>query len=161
MGISTTARQCAGMGGDDEHPACLDERSSRGNLVAAAQQGSELPLRRHMDELRGGARPLPLPAYHAKQCSPSRRGGDLFFDNLVPDSDAIRARLRRRFGTQDESAFALLEAIGRDCVGAIQLLPDGQSSRGYKRIDATALDDNEVERVICIPVRPESPRPNR
>jgi serine/threonine-protein kinase HipA len=84
-----------------------------------------------------------------------------FFDNLLPDSDAIRARLRRRFGTQDESAFALLEAIGRDCVGAIQLLPDGQSSRGYKRIDATALDDNEVERVICIPVRPESPRPNR
>jgi len=71
-----------------------------------------------------------------------------FFDNLLPDSDSIRSRLRRRFGTQDESAFALLEAIGRDCVGAIQLLPDGQSPTGYKRIDATALDDAEVERII-------------
>src|SRR5262245_26289180 len=47
-----------------------------------------------------------------------------YFDNLLPDNERIRARLSRRFKTRDTAAFSLLQAIGRDCVGAVQLLPD-------------------------------------
>lgn len=42
-----------------------------------------------------------------------------FFDNLLPDSEAIRRRLAVRFKTQSDGAFDLLQAIGRDCVGAV------------------------------------------
>ena len=49
-----------------------------------------------------------------------------FFDNLLPDSDEIRRRIMVRFGASSTSAFDLLEQVGRDCVGAVQLLrPDG------------------------------------
>jgi serine/threonine protein kinase HipA of HipAB toxin-antitoxin module len=37
----------------------------------------------------------------------------IFFDNLLPDSDAIRSRLRSRFANRSTDAFDLLTAIGR------------------------------------------------
>jgi serine/threonine-protein kinase HipA len=71
-----------------------------------------------------------------------------FFDNLLPDSDGIRARLQSRFATDSTGAFDLLTAIGRDCVGAVQLLPEGAPSQGYDRIEAEPLDDAGVEQAI-------------
>ncbi|HEY6355682.1 MAG TPA: HipA N-terminal domain-containing protein, partial [Burkholderiaceae bacterium] len=52
------------------------------------------------------------------------RGAEVsnYFDNLLPDNDAIRNRLRTRFRTGSIEPFELLAAIGRDCVGAVQLL---------------------------------------
>src|SRR5580704_7888893 len=49
---------------------------------------------------------------------------EYYFDNLLPDSADIRRRIRTRFDTPSTDAFDLLTAIGRDCVGAVQLLPD-------------------------------------
>ena len=49
-----------------------------------------------------------------------------YFDNLLPDSARIRERIARRFKTKTLDTFALLEAIGRDCVGAVQLLPEAR-----------------------------------
>ena len=40
-----------------------------------------------------------------------------YFDNLLPDSDGIRKRISARFQTKGTDAFALLQAVGRDCVG--------------------------------------------
>ena len=40
------------------------------------------------------------------------------------DSDDIRRRLASRFRTASTGAFDLLQVIGRDCVGAVQLLPE-------------------------------------
>jgi HipA-like protein len=37
-----------------------------------------------------------------------------YFDNLLPDNERIRSRLRRRFGLRSGEIFDLLEAIGRD-----------------------------------------------
>ncbi len=71
-----------------------------------------------------------------------------YFENLLPDSDAIRARLQSRFATASTDAFDLLTAIGRDCVGAVQLLPEGQPPAGYDRIDAEPLTEAGVERLI-------------
>lgn len=44
-----------------------------------------------------------------------------FFDNLLPDSERIRARIQSRFKISTNQPFDLLTAIGADCVGAIQL----------------------------------------
>lgn len=71
-----------------------------------------------------------------------------FFDNLLPDSDGIRARLQAKFATNSTGAFDLLTAIGRDCVGAVQLLPDDTPPQGYDRIEAEPLDDAGVEQAI-------------
>lgn len=45
-----------------------------------------------------------------------------FFDNLLPDSEAIRLRIATRFKTESAEAIDLLRAIGRDCDGAVRLL---------------------------------------
>ncbi|EQD40541.1 HipA, partial [mine drainage metagenome] len=48
------------------------------------------------------------------------------FDNLLPDNDQIRRRLAERVGAAGNDAYSLLAAVGRDCVGALQFLPDGE-----------------------------------
>jgi len=71
-----------------------------------------------------------------------------YFDNLLPDSEPIRQRIRGRFGTRTTEAFDLLAAIGRDCVGAIQLLPDDEAPADVHTIQASALDDAGIERLL-------------
>ena len=39
------------------------------------------------------------------------------FDNLLPDSDAIRRRVAEKVGAEGIDAYGLLTAIGRDCAG--------------------------------------------
>ncbi|MGH8226732.1 MAG: type II toxin-antitoxin system HipA family toxin [Steroidobacteraceae bacterium] len=72
---------------------------------------------------------------------------EAFFDNLLPDSVAIRKRLSHKFGTGIR-AMDLLEKIGRDCVGAIQLLPVDEQPPDVHLIDAKALTDAQVERLL-------------
>jgi serine/threonine-protein kinase HipA len=69
-----------------------------------------------------------------------------FFDNLLPDSSEIRRRIQQNFGTRGLSPFELLTEIGRDCVGAIQLLPEDKEPIGWNRIEARSLTELEVEK---------------
>jgi serine/threonine-protein kinase HipA len=69
-----------------------------------------------------------------------------WFDNLLPDSDAIRRRAQARFQTASTKAFDLLAAVGRDCAGAVQLLPPDQEPSGIDRIDARPLSNQEIGR---------------
>jgi serine/threonine-protein kinase HipA len=71
-----------------------------------------------------------------------------YFDNLLPDNDRIRERLSRRFRTAATDAFSLLEAIGRDCVGAVQLLPEGTEPKGWDRIEAAPLTERQIVDVL-------------
>ncbi len=66
-----------------------------------------------------------------------------FFENLLPDNRAIRQRLARRFNT-GTSAFELLHEVGRDCVGALQLLPEGQTLPRVRRIQATPWSEAQI-----------------
>ncbi|CAG9170697.1 Serine/threonine-protein kinase toxin HipA [Cupriavidus laharis] len=68
-----------------------------------------------------------------------------YFDNLLPDSEPIRRRLAMRFGTGSTDAFALLSAIGRDCVGAVQLLGEDEIPVGHDRIEGEPLSDAQIE----------------
>jgi serine/threonine-protein kinase HipA len=71
-----------------------------------------------------------------------------YFDNLLPDSTPIRERLARRFKTDTTEAFDLLAEIGRDCVGALQIVPEGQDPGDVKNLQAQPLDEAGVARVL-------------
>ncbi len=71
-----------------------------------------------------------------------------YFDNLPPDNDRIRARLNRRFKTKATDAFSLLAAIGRDCVGAVQLLPEDMTPARWNRVDCEPLDDGQIADIL-------------
>lgn len=71
-----------------------------------------------------------------------------YFDNLLPDNQAIRDRLLRRFRLHSTEVFDLLEALGRDCVGAVQLLPEGHDAVGWQHIACEALSEDEVARLL-------------
>jgi serine/threonine-protein kinase HipA len=70
-----------------------------------------------------------------------------FFDNLLPDSIDIRKRLSHKFSSGTR-AMDLLEKIGRDCAGAVQLLPPDVDPPDVRRIEAEPLTDAEVERIL-------------
>ncbi len=63
-----------------------------------------------------------------------------YFDNLLPDNDAIRRRLAQRHHTGGIDAFQLLAKLGRDCVGAIQLLSEDEAPTDVYEINGAALD---------------------
>lgn len=67
-----------------------------------------------------------------------------FFRNLLPDSEAIRQRMARKFKIATPNAFDLLEEVGRDCIGAVQLLPSGVEPVGYDQVKAQPLNEREV-----------------
>jgi len=72
-----------------------------------------------------------------------------FFDNLLPDNEGIRERVQARFGAASTQAFDLLQEIGRDCAGAIQLLRPGDQPEGVHRIDAEPLSEVSIERILA------------
>jgi hypothetical protein len=57
-------------------------------------------------------------------------------------------RVRTRFRLDSLDTFALLSAIGRDCVGAVQLVPAGTDPGTVRRIDAEPLAEPEVARLL-------------
>lgn len=77
-----------------------------------------------------------------------------YFDNLLPDSDAIRRRLAQRYRLSDNAAFTLLAALGRDCVGALQLLPNGETPQDLRNITGETLDEAAIASLLRQTVRP-------
>jgi serine/threonine-protein kinase HipA len=72
-----------------------------------------------------------------------------YFDNLLPDSEAIRKRLSGRFRTKGTGAFALLQAIGRDCVGAVQLLPVDAPAPDVRKVEFAPVTSEEIEAMLA------------
>jgi serine/threonine-protein kinase HipA len=69
-----------------------------------------------------------------------------FFDNLLPDSGPIRKRLASHYKLASIEAFDLLQEIGRDCVGAVQLLKEDEAPTDVQRIEGSAMSEEDVER---------------
>lgn len=78
-----------------------------------------------------------------------------YFEGLLPDSDIIRKRVAARFKTGSIEAFDLLAAVGRDCVGALQLLPEGIEPEGLAEVDGIAVDEEAIERHLLEVVNPD------
>lgn len=70
------------------------------------------------------------------------------FDNLLPDNDDIRRRVAERAHAGGADAYSLLSAIGRDCVGALQFLPDDMAPGPAGGIDARAASDEEIAAIL-------------
>ena len=79
-----------------------------------------------------------------------------YFDNLLPDSDAIRRRVAERFRTGSIEPFDLLAAIGRDCVGAVQLMGEDETPAGFDRTEGVPLRDEDIERHLIETVAPRA-----
>ena len=95
-----------------------------------------------------GGRPLSLSLpYTGAQALKGERVQN-FFDNLLPDSEPIRKRLATRFRTDTTQACDLLQAIGRDCVGAVQLLGIDETPTDIDRIVGTPMSDEDIERLL-------------
>jgi serine/threonine-protein kinase HipA len=71
-----------------------------------------------------------------------------FFDNLLPDNDQIRRTVAERVGAEGADAFNLLGQIGRDCVGALQFVSEGEEITPPGPPDYTALKDKDIAEII-------------
>jgi serine/threonine-protein kinase HipA len=70
------------------------------------------------------------------------------FDNLLPDSDAIRRRIAERVGAGGTDSYSLLTALGHDCVGALQFLPDGIDPGQTGSVDGKPVSNQDVAAII-------------
>lgn len=70
-----------------------------------------------------------------------------FFDNLLPDNPQIRARIQAKFHVATNQPFDLLASVGRDCVGAIQII-DGEIPSFKKEINCKALNEKEIASIL-------------
>lgn len=77
-----------------------------------------------------------------------------YFDNLLPDSQSIRQRLARRFRAASDDAFDLLAQIGRDCVGALQIVPESADPGDVRVVDAEPLGEAAVARLLRASLAP-------
>jgi len=71
------------------------------------------------------------------------------FENLLPDSDALRRRVAEKVGAAGYDAYSLLAAIGRDCVGALQFIAgDAEEPGDSTAIVGEAVDEEAIERLL-------------
>lgn len=94
-----------------------------------------------------GSRPISLSMPLAK----SEYRGDVvynYFDNLLPDNSEIRQRIVARYQAGSSLPFDLLSMVGRDCVGALQLLPRGEAPLNVKNLEYRALGNEELNKII-------------
>ena len=70
-------------------------------------------------------------------------------DNLLPDNAEIRRRVAARVSAEGADAYALLAAIGRDCVGALQFLPDGATPGPAGRIEGLPIDEERIGALLA------------
>jgi len=70
---------------------------------------------------------------------------EAFFGNLLPES-GIRTKIARYYGFSEKNNFAMLNAIGSECAGALMIVPESESiseEKGYSEIDIM-----EISRMI-------------
>ncbi|MAF97322.1 MAG: toxin HipA [Micavibrio sp.] len=72
------------------------------------------------------------------------------FENLLPDSDALRSRVAEKVGADGTDAYSLLTQIGRDCVGALQFFPENADVdfSDLNSIQGEAINDEEIESLL-------------
>lgn len=71
------------------------------------------------------------------------------FDNLLPDRGAVRRRVAERMGAHGTDAYSLLEAIGRDCVGAMQFLPENVTETPGPYVKGEPVSEVDIEAMLA------------
>jgi serine/threonine-protein kinase HipA len=70
------------------------------------------------------------------------------FDNLLPDSEALRRRVAEKVGAGSADAYSLLAAIGHDCVGALQFIGPGDHDEADGNITGEPVNDEAIEKLL-------------
>jgi serine/threonine-protein kinase HipA len=71
-----------------------------------------------------------------------------YFDNLLPDNNDIKNIVATKYGAESTRSFDMLEVIGKDCVGALSFLPEGQEPINEFEMNYTPLSEREIARRI-------------
>ena len=71
-----------------------------------------------------------------------------YLDGLLPDDPAVRERLAAHAGANGVQSFDLMSAVGRDCVGALQFYPDGQSPGPLKAARGTPISERKIGQLL-------------
>jgi serine/threonine-protein kinase HipA len=74
------------------------------------------------------------------------RGLD-FFENMLPEGPAL-ARMATLAGVRPVDTYGILAAFGRDCAGAVTLLPDGERAGAQDRSGYTPMIPGDLRQVI-------------
>ena len=89
------------------------------------------------------------------------------FENLLPDSETLRRRVAEKVGAAGTDAYSLLSQIGRDCVGALQFIAEGEGdaaagaagtagggnrdrddNQPLSRIEGEVVSDNDIKQML-------------
>lgn len=70
------------------------------------------------------------------------------FENLLPDAEHLRRAVAEKVGAQGTDAYSLLSSIGRDCVGALQFIPEGEEFVKKKALSGEVLDEHGIEDLL-------------
>lgn len=119
-----------------------------GHWSMGSQGGHSLTYERAWVESPQG-RPLSLSLPFAPSGRPQRGARvQSYFDHLLPLAPLARQRVQALCGVASPASFDLLAALGRDCAGAVQLLPDDTEPGDAERVDGEPLDERELERLF-------------
>src|SRR5947209_3537367 len=70
------------------------------------------------------------------------------FDNFLPENEEIRRRLAGRVRAEGSDAYSLLSVIGRDCVGALQFLPEGTKPGPVGQVEGLHLSNQQIATIL-------------
>ena len=88
------------------------------------------------------------------------RGLD-FFENMLPEGPAL-ARMAALAGVRPADTYGILQAFGRDCAGAIMMLPDGERPGESRASGYSPMAQGDLRRVIsALDVAPLGAAPER
>jgi serine/threonine-protein kinase HipA len=74
------------------------------------------------------------------------RGLD-FFENMLPEGPAL-ARMAALAGVRPADTYGILKAFGKDCAGAVMVLPEGENPGGNNSSGYTPMTTGELQRLI-------------
>ena len=69
-------------------------------------------------------------------------------ENLLPDNEHVRNRIAVQVGAAGMDAFSLLSEIGRDCIGTLQFLPDGDTPTLANRPSGEPQTDEQIAALL-------------
>lgn len=71
-----------------------------------------------------------------------------YFDNLLPDEPTVRRKIATRLGAQGSDPFNILSIIGRDCIGAIRLIPENEDPHLSANLEGDILTEQDVVEIL-------------
>jgi serine/threonine-protein kinase HipA len=117
-----------------------------GILARDAQVGMEFT---YDPEWLGSAESIPVSQSLPLRETPYRGAPvEAYFDNLLPDNEDIRRRIAERMATEGRGTMDLLAAIGRDCIGALQFIPEGERAGKHGPVQGEPLSERDIANIL-------------